>query len=594
MTFIVSKRSVILSILLFNAASEAAVRGEWNTEHEPSAHLKKEESSRGGVQRQLGFILSEKSLEREWNPRQSVPQVYVHHHHHRSSSNQRKMKNDEENMAMKMDMTMEMGMMNTMAPTTRLPTRKPTKLIPTSKPTVLQMGKKGMGGMKMMTPPPITSAPITSQPGTSPPTKEPPVANLPTGEQPTLEAPTGIAPTGDVPTGDAPTGDAPTGDVPTGDSPTGVPIAGAPTVAAPAGNGLAGIGSRSNFDTSPLFRSFQNRIVGGTPAVPNEFKFIASLNVGCGGSLIAPGIILTAAHCAGNIRTARIGSNKANSGGVIKSVTTECMHPNYQSSTTTNDYLLLKLDSPVDINQYPPIQLNNNKAVPQTNQILTVIGYGATSEGGSGSNALLKVSVPANSHQQCNQQYGGSIVENVMFCAGNKSGGKDSCQGDSGGPIFEIRGGKPVQLGVVSFGEGCARPNRSGVYSRVSGAYDWIQTTMVKLNNGDTSGCRGGKPSPPTRPSGKVPTPKPVKRPTKRPSRTKRPTESPTEEPVAPVAPPTAPSSPNVPTSPVSLSSPNVPSSPSSGGVPSASSPTDDDDESGNDDDDSSWNLWSR
>jgi secreted trypsin-like serine protease len=279
--------------------------------------------------------------------------------------------------------------------------------------------------------------------------------------------------------------------------------------------------------------------------------------------LIAPGIILSAAHCAGNIRTARIGSNKANSGGVVKSVTTECVHPNYQSFTTTNDYMLLKLNSPVDINQYPPIQLNNNKAVPKANQILTVIGFGTTSEGGFVSNTLLKVNVPANSHQQCNQQYAGSIVESVMFCAGELSGGKDSCQGDSGGPIFEIRSGKAVQVGIVSFGEGCARPNRSGVYSRISGAYDWIQTTMAKLNNGDTSGCRGGKPSTPTKPPVNVPTRKPIKYPTKRP--TKPPTESPSETPFAPVRPPT---------------------SPTSMGVPFGESPSDDDDDDFGDDDD--------
>jgi secreted trypsin-like serine protease len=226
------------------------------------------------------------------------------------------------------------------------------------------------------------------------------------------------------------------------------------------------------------------------------------------------------------------------------------MHPNYQSSTTANDYLLLKLQSPVDTTQYPPIQLNNNNAIPQVNQMLTVIGYGATSEGGSGSNTLLKVNVPANSHQQCNKQYGGSIVESVMFCAGNTSGGKDSCQGDSGGPIFEVRSGKAVQVGVVSFGEGCARPNRSGVYSRVSGAFDWIQTTMTKLNSGDTSGCRGGKPSTPSKSPASVPTKKPFDVPTRKPIRirTKRPTPSPTEEPSASPVSPIAPSSPSAPT----------------------------------------------
>jgi hypothetical protein len=80
-----------------------------------------------------------------------------------------------------------------------------------------------------------------------------------------------------------------------------------------------------------------------------------------------------------------------------------------------------------------------------------------------------------------------------MFCAGYITGGKDSCQDDSGGPIFEVReGGEPVQMGVVSFGEGCARPGKSGVYSRVSGAYTWIQDTMRNLDAGDTSGCKGG------------------------------------------------------------------------------------------------------
>jgi V8-like Glu-specific endopeptidase len=405
-----------------------------------------------------------------------------HHHHHHHSSNTQSMTKKRADMVKIMNMNLS-GIMHM--------------------------------GMMMRT---ETAAPISSAPVDITFTKAPAVA---------------------VPTFDTPIASVPTTDVPITDAPVEI-ISRSQAVLTHTRNKLD-----QKIDDSLFLRTFQSRIVGGTPAAENEYKFMASLNVGCGGSLIAPNIILTAAHCAGNIKTVRIGSNKANSGGIIKSVTTECMHPNYQSSTTTNDYMLLKLQSPVDINQYPPIQLNNNKAIPQVNQILTVIGFGATSEGGSGSNTLLKVNVPANSHQQCNQQYGGSIVENVMFCAGNTSGGKDSCQGDSGGPIFEVRSGKAVQVGIVSFGDGCARPNRSGVYSRVSGAYDWIQSTMIKLNNGDTSGCRGGKPSTPSKSPASVPTTKPLVAPTRKPIRipTKRPTPYPTEEPSASPVSPSAPSS---------------------------------------------------
>lgn len=120
--------------------------------------------------------------------------------------------------------------------------------------------------------------------------------------------------------------------------------------------------------------------------------------------------------------------------------------------------------------------------------MLTVIGFGALSEDGRGSDRLQQVQVPANSHDTCSSQYDG-VQEDIHLCAGFTEGGKDSCQGDSGGPIFEIRNGVPVQVGVVSFGDGCARPNKSGVYARVSGAYDWITSTMSSLEGGN--GCDG-------------------------------------------------------------------------------------------------------
>ncbi|TIU90217.1 MAG: trypsin-like serine protease, partial [Mesorhizobium sp.] len=73
--------------------------------------------------------------------------------------------------------------------------------------------------------------------------------------------------------------------------------------------------------------------------------------------------------------------------------------------------------------------------------------------------------------------YGGAITEN-MLCLGEKTGGKDSCQGDSGGPAVLML--EPPQLvGIVSWGEGCARPDLYGVYTRVSAVKDWVEATIA-------------------------------------------------------------------------------------------------------------------
>lgn len=89
---------------------------------------------------------------------------------------------------------------------------------------------------------------------------------------------------------------------------------------------------------------------------------------------------------------------------------------------------------------------------------------GATSEGGSGSTTLRKVDVSVVSRATCRNNYSTSAITDRMFCAGVSAGGKDSCQGDSGGPIINSA---KVLLGVVSWGDGCARAGKPGVYSNL-------------------------------------------------------------------------------------------------------------------------------
>lgn len=97
---------------------------------------------------------------------------------------------------------------------------------------------------------------------------------------------------------------------------------------------------------------------------------------------------------------------------------------------------------------------------------------GATSEGGSGTTTLRKVDIPIVSRTTCRSQYGTSAITNNMICAAENQGGQDSCQGDSGGPLVPT--GSNTLIGIVSFGNGCARAGYAGVYTRVSTQLSFI------------------------------------------------------------------------------------------------------------------------
>jgi trypsin len=255
----------------------------------------------------------------------------------------------------------------------------------------------------------------------------------------------------------------------------------------------------------------ESRIVGGDQSAPGEFPYYVDLN-GCGGSLIAPDVVLTAAHC-GSFEgdTVIVGAFRAGStqnNAVSVSVVDEAMHPNYNDDTMVNDFLLLKLSEPVNIpGSNVVLSLNDQFSNPADGDDLTVLGLGKTSEGGSSPSILRDVEVQAIDTNICNQPaaYGGDVINTNMFCAGVNNGGKDSCQGDSGGPIVKRVGNQHIQVGVVSWGAGCARENLPGVYARVSNAYNWIDQVVCDQWGSDASFCTGGgggpNPTPPPTPT---------------------------------------------------------------------------------------------
>ena len=229
-------------------------------------------------------------------------------------------------------------------------------------------------------------------------------------------------------------------------------------------------------------RALDDRIIGGTQAVDGRYPYAVSLrdNLGhfCGGSLIAPNVVLSAAHCAqpGKLIKVAIGRHdltNPNDGDEVN-VQSQIPHPKYNQGTTDNDFLILILerDTTEDAGF---VQVNPNYVSGGTP--VTTMGYGDTNPSESVSSLapiLMHTEVKTVSNEICstssgsvggwdffgitfggyNASYKNMITDN-MICA--RDDGEDSCQGDSGGPLV-IRSdtGEDLQVGVVSWGYGCA------------------------------------------------------------------------------------------------------------------------------------------
>ncbi|CAB9506100.1 Plasminogen (Fragment) [Seminavis robusta] len=218
-------------------------------------------------------------------------------------------------------------------------------------------------------------------------------------------------------------------------------------------------------------------IVGGSKAEDSEFPWFAAFVplVQCGGTLIAPDRVLTAAHCIqrGAPTNVRIGPTTLSNGENI-AVTCGMYHPDYRvgaSGDLFNDVAVLKLSTS---SSATPIKLNSNLNYPSTSgSPLQVVGFGATKEGGSTSNVLKKLGTYFQTIESCQGNYGN--VEFGTHVCGNVDNEGD-CQGDSGGPLFDAT---ETQIGIVSYGIGCARPSED-VYAGVAKYHDWIQE---QINN---------------------------------------------------------------------------------------------------------------